>query len=116
MSFVIGSVTLDMGVSKDTGCFYEEVAARHHPVGSSSTILQSDGFESGIRRISGVTQSASVKSGLDTIFKARSNVTITDHRSVSTTGRITKLEFNEVHDITNLSTGTFEFEIELMKR
>jgi hypothetical protein len=116
MSFVIGSVTLDMGVSSDTGWITEEVASEQHPIGSSSTLYQSDGFKSPVRTLGGVTKSASIKHGLDTQFAARANINLTDHLSNSYTVRIVELTWDEQMDITNLGTGTFKFQIKVMKR
>jgi hypothetical protein len=105
-----------MGWSEDTGWVYDEVRAELHPIGSNSTIVQSEGFRSGIRKISGATQSAAVKSGIESIFLARSNVTLTDGYGATSTVRITKCQFVYQHDVTNLPNATYKFEIELMKR
>jgi hypothetical protein len=117
MAFSLGSVTLDMGVSKDTGWTNEEIVAMHDVIGGNATIIQSSGFKSAVRTIHGTTKSISVKNALDSLYLTRANFTVIDHDGLSASARFSKpIQWDRKLDVTNLSGATYDFQIELIRR
>jgi hypothetical protein len=113
--WVWGGTTADFNPNSDTGWFSERVFAEQHPVGSTATVLQSGGFKSQRRKVTGLTKSASFKSALQTLFTGAGTFTLTDHNSASASCQILSLQWQEVLDASNLG-ATFRYEAELLKR
>lgn len=111
----VNGTTVDFNPSADSGWVSERVFAEQHVPGSTSSVIQSGGFKSQRRKISGLTKSASVKSAIQAAFVAGANITITDHNSASSTCQILSLQWQEVLDASNLG-ATFRYEAELIKR
>jgi hypothetical protein len=114
--WVWGGTTADFNPSQDSGWVSEVVFAEQHVIGSSSSIIQEGGVKSARRKVSGVTKSTSFKSALDALHLGRTIFTLVDHRGTSSSAKILNLQWQEVHDVTNLPGYTFKYDIELVKR
>jgi hypothetical protein len=91
-----GTLTTDFGPDKDTGWIVEPVIGKHHPPGATYTIIQDGGAQSATRDASGITQSSSVKSGLEALL--RTTASLVDHMGRSNSVYVASMKFDEVLD------------------